>query len=137
MKLTPQAVMDTVHAALFTNDEVASFSGQAPPGAVVVEGVMKTFAFHPERLAAVKPQIIELIAQLPEPFFSDAGGGWSFIEMCHTRDGRLWTGDHRIMDDLLCLALGTDLGRFCAAREFWPHLPGGEAYVVFTRGRHS
>jgi hypothetical protein len=139
MKPTPSEVIQTVTDLLFTLDERKACGPDRdfPEDAVVVTGLMNSFAYHPGRLAAAKPKIATMLRELPLQFFDQkggGGGGWSFLNMCKTKDDELWTGMHAIMDDLLCLGLATGLAEFCLPkREDWVLLPGGMPYVVLHR----
>jgi hypothetical protein len=129
MKLTAQNVNDTILSVLYKDDEVVD--DRAPEGAVIVTGLVNNFGFHPERLEAVREDVQSMVEQLPENFFKDKGGGWSFLNMCNRNDGELWTGEHRVMEALLALAMGLGMAAYAMPRDIWPTLPGGVPYVVF------
>lgn len=108
------------------NPEVASES------AVLVEGITGRFGLHPERLESHRDGVRANIAALPDPFFRDSGGGWSFLNLCMNKDGQQW-GEHGTMQELVVLAIGLGLASYEMPREMWSVLPGGVPYVVFKR----
>ncbi len=93
-------------------------------------GVNVKVGFHPERLSSCAQTIEEMLSYLPDTFKRSGGGGMSFLHMCEDKDGNLWTGDHRTVDQLVCL--GSAIGKlsFPMPREMWSYLPGGMPYVL-------
>jgi len=121
--------VDTIFLdSLFTDEEIDG-SNTPPEGAVLVEGIVSKFGFHPERLATHKDQISDLIKLMPEEF--SKGGGWSFLNLCMDKDGNQW-GEHRNMEQLVALAIATEQGKYVMPREMWSVLPGGMPYIAFT-----
>ena len=126
MQLTPQNVDKLITSALYTEEEIPA-DGKPPENAVIVEGMVRKFGFHPERLEKTRKDVQAMLGQLPDEFRE----GWSFLNMCNTKDGDLWTGDHAKMEALVALAIGLGIGSYPFPREMWPILPGGVPYVVF------
>jgi hypothetical protein len=122
MKLTGGNVDLIFSDCLFRDDEIVDGKPVVEP--VKGEGITITSGFHPERLEAHRNDISELIDQLPEEFKE----GMSFLNMCNDKDGRQWTGFHRVMEQLVMLAMATEKLSLCAPREMWPVLPGGMPY---------
>jgi len=60
------------------------------------------------------------------------GGGWSFLQLCEDDHGEQWTGLHKVMDELLMLAIATKHARILLPRELWSALPGGMPYIMFS-----
>lgn len=117
--------------SLFTDEEVNRSPIPGPPeDAVVVDGVMSMFGFHPERLESHRAEVREMLETLRDEFWLSKGGGWSFLNLCEDRDGNLW-GQHRDCEALCVLAIGLGLGSFPLPREIWPVLPGSVPYFVF------
>jgi len=116
--------------SLFTGEEIGT-DNTPPEGAVLVEGIVSNFGFHPERLVTHKDEIADLIALMPENFHQNSGGGWSFLNLCMDKDGNQW-GEHRNMEQLVTLAIATNQGKYVMPREMWSVLPGGMPYIVFT-----
>lgn len=121
-ELTAAAVEALLHRAQLKHDEVAA-------GAVLVDGVVHKFGFHPQRLVEVKPEVDALLRMLPDQFRTDIGGGWSFLNACMDRDGRQW-GEHRDIERLVCLGVGVGSATFVFPREMWKQLPGGMPYFA-------
>lgn len=115
--------------SLYRDEEIVD--GKPPADAVIAEGVMSKFAFHPERLASHKAEIAELCNQMPDEFQVSKGGGWSFLNLCMTKDGQQW-GEHRNCDQLAVLAIASKQGSFLLPRDMWPMLPGSMPYVAFS-----
>ncbi|PHS22243.1 MAG: hypothetical protein COA84_13885 [Robiginitomaculum sp.] len=80
-------------------------------------------------------EIKTLVNELTEDFFPNGGGGASFMTMCTDRDGDLWTGEQRIMDELMTMAVDAKLMSFLFPKNTWSMLPGGMPYVVATFDR--
>ena len=119
-----------VLSSLFQKDEVIDY---APPKERVVEthGIKSSFGFNKDRLEANREKIIELLKEIvTEPFLKGHGDGYSFLEFCRDRNGEIW-GDHRIMDELLCLSIGLGVGGFNLPREMWAIMPASMPYIWF------
>jgi hypothetical protein len=115
---------------LYRSDEVTG--GNPPDDAVKVEGIVRNFAFHHDRLRALKPKVESVIREVvSDRFFKNKGGGASFLELCNDRHGEQW-GEHPSMELLVVLATGLGLAGYCAPRELWSVLPGGMPYVWFA-----
>jgi hypothetical protein len=78
-----------------------------------------------------KDEIKSMLLELDDNFLESKGGGWSFLNMCTTKDGTLWTSFHRKMEQLCMLAIGTKTGKWVIEdRSIWYALPGGVPYFV-------
>lgn len=113
---------------LYRDDEISD--GKPPEDAVIAGGIIQSFAFHPTRIAAHKADIAALCNELPDTFQKSGGGGWSFLNLCHTKDGELW-GEHRNCEQLVVLAIASGQGSYPLPREMWSALPGSVPYVQF------
>jgi hypothetical protein len=122
MELNSKNVHETLLECLF--DE-----GEPTDGYKVGEGITKKVGFHPLRLEANRSKVEELLAQLPDDFKAEGGGGSSFLNACLTKDGQQW-GEHSNIEELLLL--GTALGSvsYPMPRELWGALPGGMPYFA-------
>lgn len=118
--------------SMYRPEEVAGVAeGEAPPGAVVVEGVLAKFGFHPARVESHRAELTAMLAQLPDDFRGDGpGGGGSFLVACVDRDGVQWTGMHRSVEQLFVLGMALGLVRCLVARPQWAILPGGMPYYA-------
>jgi hypothetical protein len=123
MKLTSEAVRDMLTHCVFADDEPQD-------GAVVVQGIVTTFGFHPGRIARNADAIGALLADLPDEFQQSKGGGWTFLNACTTRDGEQWTDLHGQMEALFCLGIAAGRARWVMPRDMWDALPGGMPYVA-------
>lgn len=109
--------------------------GESIEGHIPVQGVMADFGFHPQRLEAARPYIIECLSNLPEPFFAkserhpEGKDGWSFLNLCCTKDNNLW-GQHRNCEQLCVLAIGLGLAHWTMPRDMWGAFPGGMPYFT-------
>lgn len=114
----------------FKADEIEDAAPKDPDMIVTVQGIVSTLWFHKERLAACKDEIVAMLAQLPVEFHKSTGGGWSFLNLCNTKDGAQW-GEHQSMEQLVALAIGLELGNYTTERKMWAATPGGMPYVCF------
>jgi hypothetical protein len=112
---------------LYREDEI---DGAPPEDAVIAEGVMAKYAFHPQRLESHKAEIAALCNELPDEFQKSKGGGWSFLNLCQTKAGVQW-GEHRNCEQLVVLAVATKQGSYPMPRDMWSMLPGSMPYVQF------
>lgn len=87
---------------------------------------MNNFDLHPQRLEEQRELITALLTELPEEFKQ----GYTFLNLCTTKNGELWTGEHTVCEQLIVMAVGLDLMSYCFPREMWTVLPGGVPYVI-------
>jgi hypothetical protein len=104
--------------------------------AVLSQGIANAFVFDPDKLEERHQQIRQLLSQLPSQFHADGGGGWSFLNLCVREDGEQWTGEHREMEALMCLAVAAGWG-WVSPRWMWPALPGSMPYVIVLSKRRE
>ena len=124
--LTSEHVHAIFMDCLFTPDEVKA----ELPEHIAVEGIMINIHFHPGHITQHEQEIFDMLKQLPEPFLQSKGGGWTFLAACNDRHEHLWTGEHAIMDELVCLGIACKLVRFNLPRDLWQALPGAMPYFV-------
>lgn len=103
---------------------------KTPQDAVLVQGIVRDFGFHPQRLQSHKEEIRLLLTEMPKEFHKQGGGGWSFLNLCMDKNGDQW-GEHPNMEQLVALAIGCGLGNYQLPKDLWASLPGGMPYVVF------
>jgi hypothetical protein len=120
-------VDEIVGDCLFTETELAQ--PDAHKRAVLAQGIVRNFGFHPERLEENRTRVAKALNLLPDAFFSKGGGGMSFLNACETRDGTLW-GEHRSMEALFVLGIALNLASYSAPREIWSILPGRMPYIT-------
>lgn len=97
---------------------------------IVVNGICNNFAFNKDKIEEYKHKIIDMLGELPENFFSDKGGGWSFLQACQTAFDEQWTGMHLVMEQLFCLGMAINVVKPLLPRPLWQALPGGMPYYV-------
>lgn len=124
MKLTADKVMSIAKDCLFAN-------GESMDNAVMVDGIVNRYAFHPARLAAHKDEIKDLLHELPDEFQMAKGGGWSFLNACMDRHGNHWA-EHPTMGMLFALGEATGAAKCLMPRDMWNMLPGGVPYYGVT-----
>lgn len=118
MKLTAENVKTTLLSCLFKKEEDTE-------NMIVADGAVLRIGFHPERLKKATPNIEAMLDQLPLEFST----GSSFLNMCITKDDEHW-GEHKNVDELVCLGLAIGKLHYVMPRESWSILPGGMPYLV-------
>lgn len=127
MQLRDDVVRELMLYTLYRPEEVPD---KVPPkDAVIVEGIVSQFGFHPGRLQEKKEVVRSLLEELPDAFMKGKGEGMSFLSMCEDRHGNLW-GQHRACEDLLCLGIGLGMVHYNLPKSEWRYLPGGVPYIV-------
>ena len=112
---------------LFKSEEIKE--DKIPEDAILVDGITNKFGFHPNRILQHKNEIIALLNELPENFHVNKGGGWSFLNACIDKDGNQW-GEHRNIEQLVCLGIGIKRVSYNLPRELWSALPGSLPYFI-------
>ena len=110
---------------LFTPEEI--IDGQPPADTVLVDGVVRKYGLHPQRLESHRAEVETWLAALPREFRAKEGGGWSFLKACMDEDGNQW-GEHVNMEQLFVLGMGLRPAKCLLPREMWSVLPGGMPY---------
>jgi len=128
------AELSVAFADCFYRPEEIPEEGKIPDGAVLVEGILAKFGFHPERLQNHSAQVEKWLLALPHEFRKNEGGGYSFLAACNDDTGLQW-GEHRDMDKLFCLGMALGLVRCLMPREMWSVLPGGMPYYAIDLPR--
>lgn len=99
-------------------------------GAVIIEGITRTFAFSPAAVGDHRAEIRRMLAELPDQYRKSGGGGWSFLNACNDRHGAQWTGLHQRMEELFMLGIASGLVAELLPRDMRDVLPGGMPYYV-------
>ena len=86
--------------------------GEDNTNLVKVEGITRMFELHPQRLEEKREIVTALLAELTAKFKE----GYTFLNLCTTKDGELWTGEHRVCEQLIDMAIGLDLMKYCMTR---------------------
>lgn len=100
--------------------------GEDTSNYVKVEGIMNNFQLHPQRLEEQRELVTTMLAELPVKFKE----GYTFLNICTNKNCELWTGDQRVCEQLIVMAIGLDLMSYCFPREMWAILPGGVPYLI-------
>lgn len=79
-------------------------------------------------VAGHEDEITTMLAELPDEFHADKGGGWTFLNACMDRHGHHWA-EHPTMEKLFMLGIAAGKARWQLPREMWKALPGGVPYV--------
>lgn len=117
---------------LFRDNELVD--GKPPMEPIVPStSIVHPVGLHPLRVAQHRADIADLLSDFPSEFYSNGGGGWSFLNFCNTADGAQWTGLHLRMEQLCQLGGAVGLIEFQLPREMWSVLPGGMPYLVIKR----
>lgn len=122
-KLTSENVEKIFMGCLFEDGENTDVH-------VIGNGVITKVGFNPERLKEYEPKIIDMLSDLPDSFKESSGGGMSFLNMCQDKDDNQWSGQHSIMDMLVCLGNAINKVSFNLPRDMWNLLPGGMPYIL-------
>lgn len=99
----------------------------------VIKAVLHDYEVDRSRAQGHRAEIVGMLDQLPDQFMDNGGGGWSFLNLCEDKDGRLWTGLHWTCEKLCVLADALGLLIYPFPREVWSALPGNLPYVQFKR----
>lgn len=104
--------------------------GEPTQSFVPIIGIVSDFSMHPIRLYSHKSEIVEMLNELPATFHEKTGGGWSFLNACMDKHLKMWTSEHRTMEQLFVLGMGIAKVKCLLPRDLWPSLPGGMPYYV-------
>lgn len=122
---------DGTHIPGVLYEEIELKLVRPPPAAIMVEGLVRNFGFHPIRLEEARPKVVKLIGQIvQDPFLKSKGGGWSFLNLCMDRNEQQWA-EHPTMEEFVCLCIGLKLASYCMPRSMWPMFPGEVPYIQF------
>jgi hypothetical protein len=124
MNLTAQNVSEIFLNCLFKK-------GEKTENYILAEGVMTKVGFHPERLKDSTLKIEAILNDLPDEFKPNKGGGTSFLNACMDNQGNHW-GEHKNIDQLVCLGIASGKLTYLMPREMWSALPGGVPYLVVS-----
>ena len=103
--------------------------GEDTTNLVKVEGIKSMFGLHPQRLEEKRELVTALLSELPAKFKE----GWTFLNLCTTKDGKQWTDSHSVCEQLVVLGIGLGLMKYCMPKEMWEFLPGGVPYIMVVK----
>jgi hypothetical protein len=125
------AQVDSIFRDCLYNQDELPADKSTPPDAVIVQGIVNRFGFHPDRLAVHKKEIKAILDQMPPAFHKSGGGGMTFLNLCLDKDGNQWTDFHPTMEQLVTLGIGVKMAAYCLPREMWSAFPGEMPYITF------
>jgi len=126
--LDSEKVEKIFRCCLYEDDEIINGKPIIEP--IITDGIMGKFGLHPDRVKENESTIIEMLNELPDDFKRTGGGGMSFLNMCNDKNGRQWTGLHRIMELLVCLGIAIGKVKYNLPKEDWSMLPGAMPYII-------
>lgn len=131
--INPEKVERILKRCFFRGEELKGLNaGETPKDAIVVEGILNKFGFNKERIELSRKEISEMLDQLPDQFYEDTGGGWTFLNMVNDKNGEQWTSYHKVMDELMVLGMAINRIKYLLPRSAWGALPGGMPYFVIS-----
>lgn len=133
MKLSADNVSKIFIDCLFREEEMEGKGPVLEEGTYLLAvGVQTKVGFHPERCRSHKEDVADMLSQLHDDFKEGHGGGMTFLNMCADKTGEIWTGQHRIVDQLVCLGIALDLVSITPP-EMNAVLTGGVPYVTVKK----
>lgn len=99
-------------------------------GTCDIDGVLHWYTYNKKKLEENRKNITDMLSQLPENFYKNSGGGWSFLNMCMRADDVQWTGLHLTVEHLVCLGIAVGKVKFLLPKAMWKILPGEMPYIV-------
>lgn len=123
MMISSEKVSKIFKNCLFKDSEVIDGKPVIEP--IYVEGIKCNFGLHPERVKEYSKDIESFINELPNEFKQ----GWSFLNLCRTKDGELWTGSHQVCEELMALGIASKNIQYCCPKDMWSILPGAMPYL--------
>lgn len=121
--ISSEKVSEIFKYCLFKKDEIIEGKPIIEP--VYVYGIRRMFGLHPERLKESIKEIENFIDELPEGFKE----GWTFPNLCLTKNGELWTGSHRVCEQLMVMGIAIKKIKYLFDREMWHLFRGGMPYL--------
>jgi hypothetical protein len=125
MKLTSENVNKVIMNCLFDGEPTLKEKEKA----IMVEGVVGSYGFDPQKIENHVDDISSMLKQLPSGFQEKTGGGWSFLNACDREDGIQW-GEQRDVEALLVLGIAARWAKIQLPRKLWSSFPGGMPYFV-------
>lgn len=129
--LTSERVDELMTQCLFP-EGTKRVTGQA----IVATGVIHSFLFRAGPIEEHQEEIHQMLLELPEEFRAGTEhGGWSFLNMCVTKEGYQWTGLHLQQEKLMTLGYAAGWLDIPLSKANWMMLPGGVPYVIVREQR--
>ena len=94
--------------------------------------VKHVIGFVPSKIEEHREEIYQILQELPDPFFEDIGGGYSFMQLPFTKTGEQW-GEQTNGNELMGLGLATGYMQYMFSIQMWSALPGRVPYIILFR----
>lgn len=120
---------ETPHPQLVIDAMLDSMDDETGAETVQVDGIVHAYLINKAKVETHEEEVRAWLAQMDPNFHRQTGGGWSFLNLCNTKDGVLWTGSHQTMEMLVCMGIALGLVRYSMPKELWAILPGGMPYI--------
>lgn len=119
IKLTCQAVEEIFFDCFLKPDtEISQDGTTALVPYIHVTAITQDFGFSPERVDKHAPKIKALLDCLDDKFKIDAGGGWTFLNACFTKEGEQW-GEHQNMEQLMAIGIAAGYVGYLLPKAMW------------------
>lgn len=125
--ISSKRVSEIIRDCLYKESEIKD--GKPIINPIVVQGITRTLGLFPERVKKHEPEIVSMLKELPDTFSK----GWTFLNLCYTKDNEQWTGLHDSCEELMLLGMAIDKISYCSPRDMWDILPGGMPYIVIKQ----
>lgn len=106
--LTANGVREVLLDCFLKQDEIHDNKPRDGVDVVYARGIKLSVGLHRGRLESHREHVKEFLRWLNDSYIV----GDCFLNMCNDRNGDLWTGSHRSMDELIVLSLGLGLIEF-------------------------
>ena len=124
--ITASKISQALRESLFSDEEAAN-KDFVEQHVVKVEGIIRNYGFHKEKLETHRDVIVEAVKQLDPNFINN---GYTFLNLPFDKDGNQW-GEQTNAEELYVMAAGLGIAEFCLPRDMWAILPGAVPYVNF------
>lgn len=121
--ISSEEVTEIFKDCLYRDEELIDGKPLIEP--IIIQGIRSMYGLHPERIKYYSSKIEEFMNVMPNEFKQ----GWSFLNLCKTKDGDLWTGLHSVCEELMVLAIASGKMVYCCEKDMWDVLPGKVPYV--------
>lgn len=96
-----------------------------------IDGIVHDEIPHRAHLYAHTDEIFAMLLELPPEFMvSGQGKGYSFLGACLDKNGRQWTGQHLLMEELMLMGIAIEKVKILLPRKCWGIFPGGMPYFA-------
>lgn len=98
----------------------------------VFHGMYTEYTLNPFTVKIQWDNIQSLLDELPEDFKD----GQSITRGMRDKEGKQWTGSHKVVELLMILGFAVDRVQYCIDREYWSALPNGLP-MYFVKDRYD